>query len=160
MASSSLWTEEAPLVFLSWATRNEKGAKNKTNQMKVRFASIAHLSTTGERSAQPGKHWRIGVAACRHEIPRRYLFPFTIAFPSSRFDDRRMSYSIRNKIAGTVREITSEKVLSEIIIDTTIGPLAAVITTRSVRDMQLKVGDSVSALVKATNVSVEKESSK
>lgn len=71
-----------------------------------------------------------------------------------------MSYSIRNKIAGTIREITSEKVLSEIIIDTTIGPLAAVITTRSVRDMQLKVGDSVSALVKATNVSVEKDSSK
>jgi molybdopterin-binding protein len=38
--------------------------------------------------------------------------------------------------------------------------VAAVITTRSVREMQLKVGDSVSALVKATNVSIEKADSK
>jgi molybdopterin-binding protein len=50
-------------------------------------------------------------------------------------------------------------VLSEIIIDTAIGPLAAVITTRSVGDMQLKIGDSVSALIKATNVSIEKDGS-
>ncbi|HXL26757.1 MAG TPA: TOBE domain-containing protein [Chthoniobacterales bacterium] len=71
-----------------------------------------------------------------------------------------MSLSIRNKITGIIREITSEKVLSEIVIDTAIGPLAAVITTRSVREMQLKVGDSVSALIKATNVSIEKDASK
>jgi molybdopterin-binding protein len=99
----------------------------------------------------------------RRDTPiRRYpdTFPFSIAFSSSRFHDRQMSHSIRNKITGMVREITSEKVLSEIIIDTTTGPLAAVITTRSVRDMQLKIGDSVSALVKATNVSIEKDDSK
>ena len=71
-----------------------------------------------------------------------------------------MSHSIRNKITGTIRDITWESVLSEIVIDTAIGPLAAVITTRSVREMQLKVGDSVSALVKATNVSIEKDGSK
>jgi molybdopterin-binding protein len=85
---------------------------------------------------------------------------FSVAFSSSRFDDRQMSHSIRNKIAGIIREITSEKVLSEIVIDTAIGPLAAVITTRSVREMQLKVGDSVSALIKATNVSIEKDDSR
>jgi molybdopterin-binding protein len=67
-----------------------------------------------------------------------------------------MSQSIRNRIPGTVREITSEPVLSEVIIDTAIGPIAAVITTRSVRELQLKTGDSVSALIKATNVSIEK----
>ena len=71
-----------------------------------------------------------------------------------------MSLSIRNKVTGIIREITSEKVLSEIVIETANGPLAAVITTRSVREMQLKVGDSVSALIKATNVSIEKDGSK
>jgi molybdopterin-binding protein len=71
-----------------------------------------------------------------------------------------MSQSIRNKIPGTIREITKDQVLSEVIIDTPIGPVAAVITTRSVREMQLKVGDSVSALVKATNASIEKGDSK
>jgi molybdate transport system regulatory protein len=71
-----------------------------------------------------------------------------------------MSQSIRNKIPGSVREITSDQVLSEVVIDTPVGSVAAVITARSVREMQLKVGDSVSALIKATNVSIEKGDSK
>jgi molybdopterin-binding protein len=115
------------------------------------------LTSCASRSVECENFHKAADPTTRRHPP---LFPFSIAFTSSRFDDRQMSHSIRNKITGIVREITSEKVLSEIIIDTTIGPLAAVITTRSVRDMQLKIGDSVSALVKATNVSIEKDSSK
>ncbi len=40
--------------------------------------------------------------------------------------------------------------------ETRIGEMAAVITTRSVQDMGLKVGDRVAALVKATNVSLRR----
>jgi molybdopterin-binding protein len=65
-----------------------------------------------------------------------------------------MEESIRNEIPGTVKEIISDKVLSEIIVETAVGDVAAIITTRSVNDMGLKVGDQVSALVKATNVSI------
>jgi len=72
-------------------------------------------------------------------------------------DDDFMEQSIRNEIPGTVKEIISDKVLSEIIIETAIGEVAAIITTRSVQDMGLKVGDRVAALVKATNVSVRRE---
>jgi molybdopterin-binding protein len=68
-----------------------------------------------------------------------------------------MEQSIRNEIPGTVKEIISDKVLSEIIVETAIGEMAAVITTRSVQDMALKVGDRVAALVKATNVSVRRQ---
>jgi molybdopterin-binding protein len=64
--------------------------------------------------------------------------------------------SIRNEIPGTVKEIISDKVLSEIIVETRIGEIASVITTRSVQDMGLKVGDRVAALVKATNVSLRR----
>jgi molybdopterin-binding protein len=67
-----------------------------------------------------------------------------------------MSQSIRNRIQGTITEITSDKVLTEVVLDTAIGPIAAVITTRSVNELGLKLGDSVYGLVKATNVSVEK----
>jgi molybdopterin-binding protein len=67
-----------------------------------------------------------------------------------------MEQSIRNEIPGTVKEIISDKVLSEIIVETRIGGMAAVITTRSVQDMGLKVGDRVAALVKATNVSLRR----
>src|SRR5260370_33487412 len=89
-----------------------------------------------------------------------FPLPFSIAFSSSRSDDRLMSQSIRNKIPGTICEITSEQVLSEVIIDTAIGPGAAVITTRSLRERQLQVGGPVSALIKATNVSIDKGDSK
>ena len=69
-----------------------------------------------------------------------------------------MEQSIRNEIPGTVKEIISDKVLSEIIVETDIGDVAAIITTRSVQDMSLKVGDCVATLVKATNVSVRRRS--
>jgi molybdopterin-binding protein len=72
-------------------------------------------------------------------------------------DDDLMEQSIRNEIPGTVKEIISDKVLSEVIVETAIGDVAAVITTRSVQDMGLKVGDKVAALVKATNVSIRRQ---
>ena len=68
-----------------------------------------------------------------------------------------MEQSIRNELPGKVKEITSDQVLSEVLIETAIGEMAAVITTRSVKEMGLKVGDKVTALVKATNVSVRRQ---
>ena len=68
-----------------------------------------------------------------------------------------MKESIRNQLPGTVKTIISDKVASEVIIATAAGEIAAMITTRAVQDMGLKVGDNVFALVKATNVSVRKE---
>jgi molybdopterin-binding protein len=68
-----------------------------------------------------------------------------------------MEQSIRNEIPGTVKEIISDKVLSEIIVETAVGDVAAIITTRSVNDIGLKVGDQVAALVKATNVSIRRQ---
>jgi molybdopterin-binding protein len=40
-----------------------------------------------------------------------------------------MEESIRNEIPGTVKEIVSDKVLSEIILDTAVGEIAAIITS-------------------------------
>jgi molybdopterin-binding protein len=68
-----------------------------------------------------------------------------------------MEESIRNEIPGTVKEIVSDKILSEVILETAVGEIAAAITTRSVQEMGLKVGDRVAALVKATNVSVRRQ---
>lgn len=63
--------------------------------------------------------------------------------------------SLRNQIAGTIREIIHGDVVSEVILETTAGTISAVITTRSARELDLKPGDSVHALIKATNVSIE-----
>ena len=67
-----------------------------------------------------------------------------------------MEQSIRNQLAGTVKSIVSDKVLSEVIVDTSIGEIASIIITRSVQEMKLKSGDKVFALVKATNVSLRR----
>jgi molybdate transport system regulatory protein len=65
-----------------------------------------------------------------------------------------MKESIRNQIPGTVKSIVSDKVLTEVLVETEIGEIAAIITTRSVEEMKLKAGNKVFALVKATNVSI------
>jgi molybdopterin-binding protein len=66
-----------------------------------------------------------------------------------------MPSSIRNQIQGTITRITSDKVMSEVILDTASGELVSVITTASVKNMKLKRGKVVMALVKATNLSLK-----
>ena len=68
-----------------------------------------------------------------------------------------MSTSIRNRLAGTVEKIISDKVVSEVVIRTEAGTVTSIITTGSVQRMNLKEGDNVFAIIKATEVSVEKE---
>ena len=64
--------------------------------------------------------------------------------------------SIRNRLRGTVREIVSDKVVSEVVVETAAGTISAVITTRSVEELNLKVGTQIYAIIKATSVSVER----
>ncbi len=68
-----------------------------------------------------------------------------------------MSISIRNRLAGTIDKIVSDKVMSEVVIRTAAGIVTSIITTGSVKRMNLKEGDNVLAVMKATSVSVEKK---
>ena len=68
-----------------------------------------------------------------------------------------MSTSIRNRLQGTIEKIVSDKVVSEVVILTAAGTVTSIITTGSVKRMNLKEGDTVFAIIKATEVSVEKE---
>ena len=68
-----------------------------------------------------------------------------------------MSTSIRNRLPGTIEKIVSDKVVSEVVIRTAAGNVTSIITTGSVKQMNLKEGDTVFAIIKATEVSVEKE---
>jgi molybdopterin-binding protein len=68
-----------------------------------------------------------------------------------------MSTSIRNRLPGRIEKIVSDNVVSEIVIQTAAGEVTSIITTGSVKRMQLKEGDNVFAVIKATEVSVEKE---
>lgn len=67
-----------------------------------------------------------------------------------------MKSTIRNRLEGTVTEIVRGSVMSEVDIDTGAGPVASIVTTRSIDESGLKVGDTVVAAVKATSVFLEK----
>jgi molybdopterin-binding protein len=69
----------------------------------------------------------------------------------------RRSIDIRNRLPGTIEKIVSDKVVSEVVIQTAAGVVTSIITTGSVERMNLKEGDTVFAVIKATEMSVEKE---
>ncbi|MES3003538.1 MAG: molybdopterin-binding protein [Pseudomonadota bacterium] len=65
--------------------------------------------------------------------------------------------NVRNQFKGKVKEIIRGDVVSEVDVETPWGALVtSVITTRSVDDLQLKIGSEVVALFKATEVSIAK----
>ena len=68
-----------------------------------------------------------------------------------------MGTSIRNRLSGTIEKIVSDKVVSEVVVRTAAGTVTSIITTGSVERMNLKQADNVFAIIKATEVSIEKE---
>jgi molybdopterin-binding protein len=67
-----------------------------------------------------------------------------------------VAINARNQFQGIVKEIILGSVVSEIDVETPFGIVTSVITTRSVKDLDLQVGSEVLALVKATEVSIAK----
>lgn len=66
------------------------------------------------------------------------------------------SINARNQFKGKVKEIILGPVVSEVDVETPFGIVTSVITTRSVKDLELQVGVEVLALVKSTEVSIAK----
>lgn len=64
--------------------------------------------------------------------------------------------NVRNQFKGTIKEIVLGDVLSEIDVQTASGVITSVITTRSVKELELAVGGEVIAFVKSTEVSIAK----
>ena len=67
-----------------------------------------------------------------------------------------MPTSLRNHVKGRVKEIVSGPAVCEVEIETSAGTLSSVITTRSAQELGLKVGDEVKAVIKSTEVGIEK----
>jgi molybdopterin-binding protein len=69
-----------------------------------------------------------------------------------------MRLSARNQLAGTVTQVENGAVMSTVVIRLTGGDeVVAAITKDSVEALDLKVGDEVKAVIKATEVMVGKD---
>jgi molybdopterin-binding protein len=68
-----------------------------------------------------------------------------------------MTLSARNKLRGQVEDIVLGDVMAHIVVRAGDNLIESVITRRSAEDMNLKKGDTVSAVVKATEVMILKD---
>ncbi|CAN5798338.1 molybdopterin-binding protein [soil metagenome] len=64
--------------------------------------------------------------------------------------------NVRNQFRGKIKEIVAGPVLSEVDVETPSGIVTSVITSRSIDELDLKVGSEVLALVKSTEVALAK----
>ncbi|HKY93458.1 MAG TPA: TOBE domain-containing protein [Nevskiaceae bacterium] len=62
----------------------------------------------------------------------------------------------RNQFTGRVINIAIGSIVSEVEIETPAGVISAVVTTSSINNLKLKIGDPALALFKATEVMVAK----
>lgn len=65
--------------------------------------------------------------------------------------------SARNQLAGTVKSVKLGAVMAEVIVDVAGHEIVAAITRSSAESLDLKVGDKVKAVIKATEVMVAKD---
>jgi molybdopterin-binding protein len=65
-----------------------------------------------------------------------------------------MELSARNQLRGTVREVRVGQVMAEVVVDVGGQEVVAAITRSSVERLGLKAGDSVLAVMKATEVMI------
>lgn len=94
-----------------------------------------------------------------HRIAESSLKPFLSADAQrspaeSRERFRRVSG--RNQLIGKVTSIRVEGLLAEIVIAVADTHITAIITAAAVRELALKKGDSAAALIKSTDVMVER----
>jgi molybdopterin-binding protein len=68
-----------------------------------------------------------------------------------------MTLSARNRLEGTVVEIQFGGVMAHVVMRVGDSLIESVITKRSADEMKLKVGDKVSAVIKSTEVMLEKD---
>jgi molybdopterin-binding protein len=68
-----------------------------------------------------------------------------------------MTLSARNRLKGKIEELQLGGVMAHVAIRVGENLIESVITKRSADEMKLKVGDTVSAIIKSTEVMLEKD---
>jgi molybdopterin-binding protein len=98
----------------------------------------------------PGGHHRLSEAALKPFLVRDKMKPIA----ESRQRYRRVSG--RNQLAGRVVSIHIQGLLAEVVLSVGDTHVTAIITASAVRELQLKKGDLAAALIKSTDVMIER----
>jgi molybdopterin-binding protein len=98
----------------------------------------------------PGGHHRLSEAALKPFLTKDKTKPTA----ESRQRYRRVSG--RNQLAGKVVSIHIQGLLAEVVLSVADTHVTAIITSNAVRELQLKKGDLAAALIKSTDVMIER----
>jgi len=98
----------------------------------------------------PGGHHRLSEASLRPFLRADAMKPSA----ESRARYRRVSG--RNQLAGKVLSVRIEGLLAEVVLSVGDAHVTAIITAGAVRELQLKKGDTAAALIKSTDVMIER----
>ena len=118
----------------------------------VSYPSIKQWILSGKLKTMqtPGGH---------HRIAHSTLKPFLEkdkAKPSATSRERFRRVSGRNQLAGKVVSIRIDGLLAEVILSIGDTSVTAIITANAARELQLKKGDTAAALIKSTDVMIER----
>ena len=118
----------------------------------VSYPSIKQWILSGKlKTVQtPGGHHRIAQSTLKPFIEKDKSKPAV----ESRERYRRVSG--RNQLAGKVVSIRVEGLLAEVILSVGEATITAIITANAVKELQLKKGDTAAALIKSTDVMIER----
>lgn len=65
--------------------------------------------------------------------------------------------SARNQLKGTIKDIKLGGIMAEVVVQVGENEIVAAITRSSVERMELKAGDTIIVVIKATEVMLSKE---
>jgi len=118
----------------------------------ISYPTIKQWILAGKlKTAQtPGGHHRIAQSALKPFLEKDSRKPET----ESRERFRRVSG--RNQLAGKVVSVRIEGLLAEVVLAVGDSQVTAIITAGAARELQLKKGDTAAALIKSTDVMIER----
>ncbi len=106
-----------------------------------------------------GKLKTIRTPGGHHRLTAASLKPFLDADSGRTRTESRERYrrvSGRNQLAGKVVSVRTEGLLAEVILAIGSAQITAIITAEAVRELRLKKGDTAAALIKSTDVMIER----
>jgi molybdopterin-binding protein len=118
----------------------------------ISYPTIKQWILTGKlkTATTPGGHHRIAESALKPFLAK------DAAKPAAESRERYRRVSGRNQIAGKVVSIRVEGLLAEVVIAAGDSHITAIITAGAVRELHLKKGDAAAALIKSTDVMIER----
>jgi molybdopterin-binding protein len=133
-------------------TSNMLTPREASRLIGVSYATIKQWILSGKlKSVQtPGGHHRVAESTLKPFLAKDKMRPAA----ESRERFRRVSG--RNQLVGKVVSIRIEGLLAEVVLSVGETHVTAIITAGAVRELQLKKGDSAAALIKSTDVMIER----